>query len=148
MQERHNSIANILELRLSCTNPSIYSHGLFSLNWSANIRANTPHVDLWTQLCSVLEHPQISDSHWSWSITSWIFSHSSSIPWLLMTWRLQGARASGAMILTQFSRKYQVSALAGLSGLGLHWWVSARKTHWSCVFLALTHRYTIMSCFL
>ena len=24
MQERHNSIANALELRLSCTNPSIY----------------------------------------------------------------------------------------------------------------------------
>ena len=26
MQERRNSIANALELRLSCTNPLIYSH--------------------------------------------------------------------------------------------------------------------------
>ena len=28
VQERHNSIANALELRLSCTNLSMYFHGL------------------------------------------------------------------------------------------------------------------------
>ena len=28
VQERHNSIANALEMRLSCTNPSIYTQAI------------------------------------------------------------------------------------------------------------------------
>ena len=33
VQERRNSIANALELRLSCTNPSIWSHKCLSNLW-------------------------------------------------------------------------------------------------------------------
>ena len=32
-QERRNSSALAMELRLSCTNPSIYALGPFSLTW-------------------------------------------------------------------------------------------------------------------
>ena len=50
MQERHNSIANTLELHLSCTYPSIYSiDGLWYIWWYCSLA-----LSFWYTLCNIV----------------------------------------------------------------------------------------------
>ena len=76
MQERCNSIANALELHLSCTNPSIYSLTdlLFHWNWKV-ITATTCHQTL-----------HLIESWWPPTISSLSLGYwNSSIIVMLMT---------------------------------------------------------------
>ena len=72
MQERCNSIANALELRLSCTNPSIWCQHWSKLWWAVRISTTFTILVLrndWK--CQCILNTQIQPSHTVWCYESW-----------------------------------------------------------------------------
>ena len=63
VQERRNSIANTLELRLSCTNPSIYLFGMVDVIGHCDFHCFS--VNNWTGFsCGIVEARQYNDNCW------------------------------------------------------------------------------------
>ena len=72
MQERCNSIANALELHLSCINPSI-----FSMTWSA-ASSRPIHLMRWEPTCGMELTSPVSNSDWFLSLSSLWSSQTAS----------------------------------------------------------------------
>ena len=102
VQERHNSIANALELRLSCTDPSILTWKLWNTLIMVNYHSDIQKYILNVQT-SMMWHKSINTLSWIRSLSSAKMIHRKLLPRLsgtcpfIVCWVLHTASPSGQL---------------------------------------------------
>ena len=130
VQERHNSIASTLELRLSCTNPLIYSHifnGWWTKLWLMCVQMPKNRVR-WICFWGSLSRRRVRRTYGSWLLTSTCTTRWSSTGTRGQKTVLQ----TGALLLTKINLNpsmEKVITSIRMGGMKL----SIPKLHWcSC----------------
>ena len=121
VQERHNSIANALELHLSCTNPSKYNSKIFCEIGPMSLLslAQTPHVALANScLISVHQPLLLATSRLYWDGFLLQIGWESVCSWSSISGYFTDGIKQGANVCPQF---YSLEVFSGIKFIIVFW---------------------------